>query len=204
MRGALEQIGLDGAPQHVAGAGEQLAVFKPQRPALGVALDVDASQLLNIAKSTCRACWSGLRDLPLAVQRLGVVATGAVVGCISASVGEREAKHTECGMNNQPNAVCLRHELQYSIGGTGPRTVERFGPGRRARAVRPLGVPYTTLWKMRSGETKTQALKRCERFMSTFPAPALANSAQGAMESVAAAAGQGVMQAPCQWCGMST
>ena len=62
-------------------------------------------------------------------------------------------------------------------------------------AVRELsdrsGVPYTTLWKMRSGETKNPGIETVRKVYEHFPAPALANSAQCAMESVAATAGQG-------------
>lgn len=54
------------------------------------------------------------------------------------------------------------------------------------------GVPFTTLWKMRSGETKNPGIDTVRKVYSQIPPQALANAAQGAMESVAAGVAQGV------------
>ena len=47
------------------------------------------------------------------------------------------------------------------------------------------GVPFTTLWKMRSGETKNPGIDTVRKVYSQIPPPALANAAQCAINSVA-------------------
>lgn len=99
-----------------------------------------------------------------------------------------------------PEAVDLTFRMRYASGmnSTIPSAeeVRERLRGLELAKVRDLaaasGVPFTTLWKMRSGETKNPGIDTVRKVYSQIPPQALANAAQCAINSVAAGAAQGV------------
>lgn len=58
-------------------------------------------------------------------------------------------------------------------------------PGKVRDLASASGVPFTTLWKMRSGETKNPGIDTVRKVYTQLQSEARANNAPCAMESVA-------------------